>query len=82
MYRNYHDDGDLDSLKIYFKEINKIPLLTINEEFELSRRIIEGDTSARDKLITSNLRLVIHVAKKYQNRGLPIENLVTAGMMD
>jgi RNA polymerase primary sigma factor len=80
MYKNYNkEDTDLNPLKIYLKQINKIPLLTADEEKELGKRKDEGEVLARDKLINSNLRLVVYIAKKYQNRGLQLENLITAG---
>ncbi|MFA5070995.1 MAG: RNA polymerase sigma factor RpoD/SigA [Candidatus Pacearchaeota archaeon] len=81
MYKNYNNknDNDLNPLKIYLKEINQSPLLTADEEKELSRRIEKGDLLARNKLISSNLRFVVSMAKKYQGQGLPFEDLITAG---
>lgn len=67
------------SLGMYFKDVSKQPMIDINEEIELSRRIKEGDQSAADKLILANLRFVISVAKQYQNKGLSLVDLVQEG---
>ena len=67
------------SLGIFFKEVSKIPMLDINEEIELSRRVKEGDRSAANKLVEANLRFVISVAKQYQNKGLPSVDLIQCG---
>ena len=67
------------SLGIFFKEVSKIPMLDINEEIELSRRVKEGDRSAANKLVEANLRFVISVAKQYQNKGLPLVDLIQCG---
>lgn len=63
----------------YKNGISTIPMLTIQQEIELAKKIEQGDIDAKNRLIESNLRLVISVAKKYQNRGLPIEDLVQEG---
>ena len=68
-----------DSIKLYFQEINKIPLLKRKEEIELAERIKEGDLDAREKLIEANLRLVVFIAKKYINRGLSLQDLIGEG---
>ena len=65
-----------DSLNMYLKEIRQFPLLTAEEEKELIDRIGHGDTSARDRLVESNLRLVVSIAKKYQNNGLTLMDLI------
>ena len=59
-----------DPVRMYFKEIGKIPLLTAEEEPELAIRIQQGDEEAKKKLCESNLRLVVSYAKKYRNRGM------------
>lgn len=68
------------TLQIYLEEINAAPLLTAEEEKELAHRIIEhGDFHARDRMIRSNLRLVVNIAKKYGNRGMPLSDLIEEG---
>ena len=59
-----------DSVKMYLKEIGKVPLLTAKEETELAKRIAAGDKEAKDQLINANLRLVISIAKHYVGRGM------------
>lgn len=68
-----------DAIKSYLKDISSIPLLTIEEEKELGKRAKQGDKAAQDKLVISNLRFVISVAKQYQHQGLPLEELISAG---
>jgi len=70
---------DTESLNRYLGEIGKIPLLTTNEEIELTRRIKNGDELALQYLIRTNLRFVVSVAKKYQNRGLSMGDLINEG---
>lgn len=67
------------SLGIYFKDVSKQPLIDINEEIALTKRIKEGDQSAIDKLVKANLRFVISVAKQYQNKGLDLVDLIQEG---
>ncbi len=68
-----------DSIKIYLKEIGRHRLLQKAEEQELSRAALKGSESARDKIIESNLRLVVSVAKHYRNRGLSFQDLIQEG---
>ena len=68
-----------DVLTMYLKEINKVPLLTREEEIELSQKAKQGDKAARDKMIMANLRFVVRVAKKYQNHGLDLTDLISEG---
>ena len=68
-----------DPVRMYLKEIGKIPLLSSYEEQELSKRALEGDKDAKDKLIESNLRLVVSIAKRYMNRGLSLLDLIQEG---
>ena len=70
-----------DSVKIYLKEIGKVPLLTAQQEIELAQRIIDGDEDAKQDLITANLRLVISIAKRYAGRGMPFLDLIQEGNM-
>lgn len=72
--------GSQDSvLALYLKEINRIPLLSRDEETDLALKAAQGDTVARDKIVSSNLRFVVNVAKKYQNHGLELEDLISEG---
>lgn len=66
-------------LSTYLKEINKIPLLTREEEDKIARKAVKGDSAARERLITANLRFVVNVAKKYQNQGISLEDLINEG---
>ncbi|MBP5601795.1 MAG: RNA polymerase sigma factor RpoD/SigA [Treponema sp.] len=68
-----------DVLAMYLKEINKVPLLTREEEIELSQKAKNGDKAARDRMINANLRFVVRVAKKYQNHGLDLTDLISEG---
>ncbi len=70
---------DDNILSTYLKEINKIPLLTREEEYTLAIAAASGDPSAKEKLIRANLRFVVNVAKKYQNQGLPLMDLISEG---
>jgi RNA polymerase primary sigma factor len=72
--------GD-DAIKLYLKEIQKTKLLTAEEERSLARRIASGEMAARDHMIESNLRLVVKIAKRYMNRGLPFLDLIEEGNM-
>jgi RNA polymerase primary sigma factor len=68
-----------DAIKLYLREVQKTKLLTAEEEKELAQRIAKGDKSARDRMIESNLRLVVKIAKRYMNRGLPFLDLIEEG---
>jgi RNA polymerase primary sigma factor len=71
--------SDENVLSLYLKEINKIPLLTREEEDRYARLAAQGDKDAREKLLKANLRFVVNVAKKYQNQGLPLSDLISEG---
>jgi RNA polymerase primary sigma factor len=70
---------DANVLSIYLKEINRIPLLTRDEEDLHARAAAKGDKHAREMLVKSNLRFVVNVAKRYQNQGLPLSDLISEG---
>lgn len=70
---------DENILSMYLKEINKIPLLTREEEDRYARLAQKNNTAAKNVLIRSNLRFVVNVAKKYQNQGLPLSDLISEG---
>ncbi len=69
----------MDAIKRYLKEIKDIPLLTSKQEIELARKIKKGDDAARHKMIQSNLRLVINIAKRYSYLGVPMMDLIEEG---
>jgi len=69
----------MDPIKIYLKQIKDIPLLTAEQEVTLARRIKKGDKAARDAMISANLRLVISIAKRYTNLGIPLSDLIEEG---
>jgi RNA polymerase primary sigma factor len=71
--------SDENVLSMYLKEINRIPLLTREEEDSAARAAAKGDQAARAKLANANLRFVVNVAKKYQNQGLPLADLISEG---
>lgn len=75
--KNYNADDSV--LSTYLKEINKIDLLTREEEDEIARKAVDGDPMAKEILINANLRFVVNVAKKYQNQGLSLEDLIGEG---
>ena len=80
--KKYSDLGaglDVSSLSVYLREINKIPLLTRKEEVDLARKAALGTKYAKEKLIKANLRFVVNVAKKYQNQGLTLSDLISEG---
>jgi len=66
-------------INTYINEINRIPLLSREEEMELALRAKKGDETARARLLEANSRFVVSIAKKYQNRGLPLEDLISEG---
>ena len=68
-----------DPVRMYLKEIGKIPLLTAEEEAELGKRLAEGDMEAHNKMVEANLRLVVSIAKRYVGRGLPFLDLIQEG---
>jgi len=77
-YREVRQD-DENILSLYLKEINRIPLLTRSEEEETASLAAKGDKTAKNRLIKANLRFVVNVAKKYQNQGLPLGDLISEG---
>lgn len=67
------------TISMYLKEINKVPLLSYEEETELAKKAAAGDKAAKDKIVKANLRFVVNVAKKYQKKGLELEDLISEG---
>ena len=74
-----YSDSDNEVLSTYLKTIDKIQLLTYDEEYELALKAKNGDKKAREKLINSNLRFVVSVAKKFRGQGMPLEDLINEG---
>ena len=70
---------DENILAMYLKEINNIPMISHEEEIELAQKAQSGDTVAKNKLVNSNLCFVVNVAKKYQNHGLDLTDLISEG---
>src|SRR3989338_6858374 len=68
-----------DPIKAYLKDVRPIPLLTAEEEIELAEKVQKGDKDAREKMIVANLRLVISIAKRYVNLGVPLGDLIEEG---
>lgn len=79
MSGSYVDDISDDSVRMYLREIGKIPLLTHEEEMVLSRKAVEGDRRAKDKMAEANMRLVVSIAKRYSGRGLDLLDLIQEG---
>jgi RNA polymerase primary sigma factor len=71
--------NDENVLAMYLREINRIPLLTREEEETCAREAVKGNRAAQEKLATANLRFVVNVAKKYQGQGIPLEDLISEG---
>ena len=73
------DDVSDDSVRLYLREIGKIPLLSSEEELELAHRVVAGDKRAKDKMAEANMRLVVSIAKRYVGRGLDLLDLIQEG---
>jgi RNA polymerase primary sigma factor len=73
--------GTTDSLTLFMNEIGRHRLLTAAEEVELAKRIERGDRKAKERMINSNLRLVVSIAKRYQGHGLPLGDLIQEGII-
>jgi RNA polymerase primary sigma factor len=78
---DYQVDPTLDSLQLLLREAGKYPLLKPHEEIELAKRIEKGDLVAKDRMINSNLRLVVSNARRYQGQGLALGDLIQEGML-
>ncbi|MFZ2276111.1 MAG: RNA polymerase sigma factor RpoD [Candidatus Nanogingivalis sp.] len=76
---NYTDDISDDSVRMYLREIGKIPLLSNDEEMELAKRVLEGDRKAKDRMAEANMRLVVSIAKRYSGRGMDLLDLIQEG---
>jgi len=69
----------MENIKRYLKEISKHPLLTPEEEIEVAKKVQKGDQEAKKKMINSNLRFVVHIAKRYDKLGIPLDDLIDEG---
>ena len=79
VYKNNAAGHSTDPTRLYLSEIGVSPLLTADEEKHYARRALRGDESARQRMIESNLRLVVKIARRYLNRGLPLLDLIEEG---
>ncbi|PID30676.1 RNA polymerase sigma factor RpoD [Candidatus Saccharibacteria bacterium] len=77
--QTYLDDIADDSVRLYLREIGKIPLLKADEELELAQRVVAGDKDAKDQMAEANMRLVVSIAKRYVGRGLDLLDLIQEG---
>jgi RNA polymerase primary sigma factor len=77
--QSYLDDIADDSVRLYLREIGKIPLLNAEEELALAQRVVAGDKEAKDQMAEANLRLVVSIAKRYVGRGLDLLDLIEEG---
>lgn len=77
--QHYLDDIADDSVRLYLREIGKIPLLNAQEELALAKRVVAGDKDAKDKMAEANMRLVVSIAKRYVGRGLDLLDLIQEG---
>jgi len=75
----YMDDIADDSVRLYLREIGKIPLLTAEEELALAKRVVAGEKKAKDQMAEANMRLVVSIAKRYVGRGLDLLDLIQEG---
>lgn len=75
----YLDDASDDSVRLYLREIGKIPLLSSDEEFALAKKVVAGDKQAKAKMAEANMRLVVSIAKRYSGRGLDLLDLIQEG---
>lgn len=76
---DYFDEVSDDSVRLYLREIGKIPLLTGEEELALAKKVVAGDKKAKDKMAEANMRLVVSIAKRYSGRGLDFLDLIQEG---
>lgn len=77
--QTYLDDIADDSVRLYLREIGKIPLLNAEEELELAQKVVAGDKDAKDQMAEANMRLVVSIAKRYVGRGLDLLDLIQEG---
>jgi RNA polymerase primary sigma factor len=74
-------EATTDAMNLFLRELRRYPLLTADEEKELARRVEEGDSEAKERMINSNLRLVVSIARRYRNQGLTLLDLIQEGTL-
>ena len=77
--QTFFDDVSDDSVRLYLREIGKIPLLSAEEELALAQKVVAGDKKAKDQMAEANMRLVVSIAKRYSGRGLDFLDLIQEG---
>jgi RNA polymerase primary sigma factor len=77
--QTFFDDVSDDSVRLYLREIGKIPLLNAEEELALAQKVVAGDKKAKDQMAEANMRLVVSIAKRYSGRGLDFLDLIQEG---
>jgi RNA polymerase primary sigma factor len=75
------DPDTVDGLQVFLRDIGRVPLLTARQEIDLAKRIERGDLAAKERLVEANLRLVVHIAKRYRDQGLPFMDLIQEGTL-
>jgi RNA polymerase sigma factor (sigma-70 family) len=80
-YQAGQASGTADSVQLFLNEIGRYPLLTAADEVALAKRVERGDLAAKEKMINSNLRLVVHIAKRYRGHGVPFGDLIQDGVI-
>ena len=75
------DPDTVDGLQVFLRDIGRVPLLTARQEVQLAKRIERGDLAAKERLVEANLRLVVHIAKRYRDQGLPFVDLIQEGTL-
>ena len=78
---SYDTAGSSDSLNLFMNQLGRYPLLTAAEEVELAKKIERGDHAAKERMINSNLRLVVHVARRYMGQGVALGDLIQEGVI-
>jgi RNA polymerase primary sigma factor len=79
IYTNTSNNAENGALSMYLRDIEKIPLIGRDEEYDLAMRAKNGDSAARERLVNGNLRFVVSIAKQFQGRGLPLIDLISEG---
>jgi len=78
---SYDEAASGDSLTLFMNQLGRYPLLTAAEEVELAKKIERGEHTAKERMINSNLRLVVHVARRYMGQGVPLGDLIQEGVI-